>query len=225
MRIHDPDRAGKTFADFSDADRDRILSTRMNINIVGSSVSPSLSSLKSSADQESYGSQLNAQELRNAKYDGLFKEVSYRLSADALDRWLNWGLFSRQEIAEMRDVEFTSDVLLLTLHGTQSATRKVLDDAYEDYSTEFVHMDASVDRFRSLSDLVETGFALGDDVRRMVTKMWAYSLFDVLQRLAYGGPIFQTGEGKPKRVTVATVTRTVHSSSRAHQRRFVARCR
>ena len=105
----------------------------------------------------------------------------------------------------MRDVEFTSDVLLLVLNGTQSATRPVLDKAYEDYANEFEHMDASVDRFRLLSDLVGSGFALGDDVRRMITKMWAYSLYDVLQRLAYGGPIGSTGDRKPKRVSVATV--------------------
>ena len=97
MKIHDADRAGKVFNDLGDPDRDRILSTRMNANIVGLSVTEA-ELLEIFRRMNTYGSQLNAQELRNAKYDGLFKEVSYRLAADSLDRWLQWGLFSNKRL-------------------------------------------------------------------------------------------------------------------------------
>jgi hypothetical protein len=105
----------------------------------------------------------------------------------------------------MRDVEFVSDVLLLTLSGTQSATRTVLDNAYESYSTEFEHMEAAVARFSVLGDFVATGYALGDEVKRMITKGWTYSLYDAMQRLVYGGPIEATGDRKPKRVADKTI--------------------
>lgn len=208
MAIHDSGRAGKTFEKLSEDDKDRILSTRMNVNIVGSLVTES-ELLEIFRRMNTYGAHLNNQELRNAGYDGLFKEVSYRLAGDTLERWLEWGLFNRQEIAEMRDVEFTSDILLLILNGTQMASKKVIDDAYEDYANEFDHMTTVMERFRHLSNLVGIGYELDADVRRMVTKMWAYSLFDALQRLAWGGSISERGLVKPKRVPKATIERLV----------------
>ena len=204
LKVHDPDRAGQRFGDLGDADRDRILSTRMNVNIVGSSVAES-ELLEIFRRMNTYGSHLNAQELRNANKDGFFKEISYRLASESLDRWLAWSLFNRQEIAEMRDVEFTSDVLLLILRGTSSATKKVVDGAYDAYANDFPELDTCVSRFRLLRDSVDAVLSEGAETRRHARKMWAYSLFDALQRITWGGPISNTGPAKGANISAARI--------------------
>ena len=105
MKIHDEGLAGKGFQDLDDSEPRQILSTRLNVNIVGSSVAES-ELLEIFRRMNTYGARLNYQELRNANFSGLFKEVAYRASAETLDSWLVWGLFNRQQIAEMKDVEF-----------------------------------------------------------------------------------------------------------------------
>jgi hypothetical protein len=199
MRIHDPDRAGKAYDELSEADQGRILSTRLNVNIVGSTVSDS-ELLEIFRRMNTFGSRLNAQELRNASFHGYYKEAAYRLASDSFDRWLDWGLFNRQEAAEMSDVAFASELMLLLLTGTQSSTKRSLDDVYKEYEEEFPEIDTVVERYRHLLDLNDSIFQQGAEVRRLRTKMWAYSLVDALQRVVYQGPIAQTDAKKPRRL-------------------------
>ncbi len=201
MKIHDPLRAGKTFSQLSEEDREQILSTRFNVNIVGSTVTES-ELLEIFRRMNTYGARLNYQELRNANFHGVFKEVMYRLSADALDQWLGWGLLTRQDIAEMRDVEFASDLMLLFISGTQSATKKSLDDAYEQYDDEFPFADAGSERFQHVISFLDKALQPTAEVRRIITRMWTYSAVDALQQVLYGGPLAETGAKNPKRMSV-----------------------
>jgi hypothetical protein len=210
MKVHDSVRAGSGFQDLDDEDRDRILSTRLNVNVVGSSVVDS-ELLEIFRRMNTYGARLNAQELRNANFSGLFKEVSYRTSAETLDYWLRWDLFNRQQVAEMQDVEFTSDLFLLLLRGPEAATKPVLDKAYRDYDETFDELEPCLDRFVALRETVDAAYASRESFPRAVSKMWTYSLFDALQRATYGGPLSETGERQAKRVArskiVAACTR------------------
>jgi hypothetical protein len=203
MGIHDERRAGQGFQDLADTDRDRILSTRFSVNIVGSSVAET-ELLEIFRRMNTYGARLNAQELRNANFQGFFKEVAYRTAAEALDYWLRWGLFSRQQIAEMTDVEFTSDLMLLVLRGTEAGTRKVLDDAYKEFDDEFADREVCLRRFSSIMNLLDRIYSDGL-TPRLISKMWTYSLFDALQRTTYGGPISATHDKKPTKVAVVKI--------------------
>jgi hypothetical protein len=203
MAIHDAARAGKGFQDLSDTDRDRILSTRFNVNIVGSSV-PETELLEIFRRMNTYGARLNAQELRNANFQGYFKEVAYRTAAEALDYWLRWGLFNRQQIAEMSDVEFTSDLMMLVIRGVDAGTKKALDDAYEKYDDEFEEREVCLRRFSSIMNVLDEVYA-DRQTPRLVSKMWTYSLFDALQRIMYGGPISATNDQEPTRVALTRI--------------------
>lgn len=188
LAIHDEDRAGKTFAGLSEEDKHQILATRLNVYIV-SAVVPEGEILEVFRRMNTYGARLNRQELRNAKWSGVFKEVSYRLAADAFDYWLRWGLFNRQSIAEMYDVEFTSDLLLLVRSGVQATNQDTLDKAYRELDAEFPDADTCTRRFHDILGLIDAIFEEGTRIRRLRTKMWTYSLFAVLQELRYGGPV------------------------------------
>lgn len=193
QRVHDKTRAGYRFADLDEDDRELILNSRLNVYTVGSSV-VDRELLEIFRRMNTFGAKLNAQELRNAEYSGVFKEFVYRFSAETLDRWLGWGLFTRQAIAEMRDAEFTSDLVVLLVRGRGATTKTVLDKMYEDHEDSFPQLDAVSDRLDQIRDDLDTMFA-GDALRSFRSRMWTYTLVDLLNQRRYGGAI---GEEKPR---------------------------
>lgn len=199
QRVHDRTRAGNRFSDLSEDDRERILNSRLNVYTVPSSV-VDRELLEIFRRMNTYGAKLNAQELRNAEYSGIFKEFVYRFSAETLDRWLEWGLFNRQSVAEMRDAEFVSDLALLVITGRQSVSKGTLDSAYAKYEEQFDLLDAveaRLARFRSDLDSLFTAGSL----KSFRSRMWAYSIIDLLQDLRYDGPLQGTkSRDKPRKL-------------------------
>src|SRR6266508_164766 len=67
----------------------------------------------------SYTLTLNRQEKLNAKYFGYFKQTAYQLAAEesALEAWRRLRVFSNRQIARMKEVELTSDVLVAIVQG------------------------------------------------------------------------------------------------------------
>src|SRR5205085_685434 len=122
-----------------------------------------------------------------------------------LDYWLEWGLFNRQQIAEMQDVEFTSDLMLLLIRGTQPGTKASIDAVYQKYEEDFPELEPCLARFDHFLRLLDRVYRGRGDLRRLVSKMWTYSLADALQRLLYGGPISKTGARSPRKLSVESV--------------------
>lgn len=213
LAIHDPDRAKRTFAQLAESDKHQILGTRLNVYIV-SAVVPDGEILEVFRRMNTYGARLNRQELRNAKWSGVFKEVSYRLAADAFDYWLKWGLFNRQSIAEMADAEFTSDLLLLIRSGVQATSQDALDKAYKDFEEDFPDADVCARRFHDILALIDTIFEQGPRIRRLKTKMWTYSLFSVLQGLRYGGPVADSGDAAAQDLDMQAITAAAVEANR-----------
>lgn len=204
-KIHNPCRANATFDDLGEDDRQQILGSRLTYYTVDSSVSePEL--LEIFRRMNTYGAKLNAQELRNAQFDGVFKEISYELAADFFYYWLEWKALNSQEIAEMRDAEFTSELLLLALEGGNSTSKSRLDKAYEKFDKELPLEDECIGRVTEVMELLNKVFREQEPVRRLTRRMWIYSLFDAIQQVALGGPL--EGPRVPKkRVSLAALKR------------------
>jgi hypothetical protein len=200
LRVHDSVRANFRFNDLDERDRDQILNSRLNVYTVGSSVTDR-ELLEIFRRMNTFGAKLNAQELRNAEYSGVFKEFIYRFSAETLDRWLDWGLFNRQGIAEMRDAEFTSDLVLLLIRGRGPTTKTILDKAYNDHEDSFPQLDAVSRRLSRIRDDLDTLFD-GEALRAFRSRMWTYTLVDMLNQRRYRDPIGARGSvgAKPKRI-------------------------
>jgi Protein of unknown function DUF262 len=194
--LHDPERGDATFADLSKVDRNQILTSRLTFYSVDSSVSEA-ELLEIFRRMNTYGAKLNAQELRNAKFEGVFKEIAYRLAGDFFDYWSEWKTLNGQEIAEMRDAEFTSDLMLLALEGSKATSASRLDSTYEKYEDEFPLADACAKRVSGVMEVLSKVFHEHAPVRRLTKRMWVYSFFDAIQQIRLGGPL----EGKkiPKR--------------------------
>ena len=66
-----------------------------------------------------YSVRLNAQELRNGKYFGYFKQLSYRLAFEHIQFWRDHRIFGERAIARMNEVELTSELIIAQLDGMQ----------------------------------------------------------------------------------------------------------
>jgi hypothetical protein len=76
---------------------------------------------------------LNDQEIRNAHYLGAFKQLAERMADNPLFQTI--GLFTPRDIRRMLDVEYASELLLLTIEGVTNK-KDLLDDAYASFEEE-----------------------------------------------------------------------------------------
>ncbi len=95
---------------------------------------------------------LNAQELRHARFSGAFISLMETLADDPF--WKETGIVTPARIRRMIDVEFVSEIFILTMRGVQNGTEE-LDQAYADYDAEIP--DAEVHRaiFEQTKDLLK----------------------------------------------------------------------
>ena len=121
---------------------------------------------------------LNDQELRNARYKGRFKSAAERVADNPL--FLNIGLFTARDIRRMLDVEFASELLLLTIEGVINK-KDLLDDAYARFEEDFPReVEFEADLNTSLA-LVRS-IANEDNTTAIKTKSNFYSLFGACLR-------------------------------------------
>jgi Protein of unknown function DUF262 len=88
---------------------------------------------------------LNRQELRKAQYEGAFITKMTVLAEDPF--WTTVGVASRARISRMLDVEYVSEIYLLTMHGIQDGSPNSLDKFYAEYDEEIPSEDSSDIRY------------------------------------------------------------------------------
>ena len=143
---------------------------------------------------------LNRQEKLNARWFGWFKQAAYNLAADgpSLEAWEDMSIFNSRQIARMREVELTSDVLVAVVRGISDIS--MIANVYKDYDDEFPNREAAESVFRNALQSILN--QMGPTVRatRFRRIAWFYSLMvsvcDVLEGIPAGmGPgILQPGE-------------------------------
>jgi len=77
---------------------------------------------------------LTDQELRHAKFSGKFIGLMEVLAGDPM--WEKSGVSSTANVRRMRDVEFVSEIFLLTMYGVQEGGADMLDKYYSEYDDE-----------------------------------------------------------------------------------------
>jgi hypothetical protein len=206
LAIHDPERAGAIYQELSPEDQAVILEARLTAYLVDSSVSEA-ELLEIFRRMNTYSAKLNAQELRNANYSGEFKQLAYRLASELYDQWTEWGTLNKQQIAEMRDVEFTSILMLLALNGVGTTSAADLNRAYDEYEEVFPLATRCSERVLEVMHTIDEIFwDQEDSVRRLTTRMWIYSLFDAVQHVRFGGPLLGRTKNS-RRVSLARLRR------------------
>lgn len=102
---------------------------------------------------------LNNQELRKAQYEGAFISKMSVLAEHPF--WGTIGVASRARVSRMLDVEYVSEIYLLTMHGILDGSPSVLDGYYAEYDEEIPGDDAAETTYAKilewLSDLDLSG--------------------------------------------------------------------
>ena len=92
---------------------------------------------------------LNAQEKRNAKYSGEFKQFCLYQASSRIEFWRAYGIFTANDIARMNEVQFISDVVVNFENGLSDYKPKVIDEFYEKYDEDYeysIEMGERLDR-------------------------------------------------------------------------------
>jgi hypothetical protein len=126
---------------------------------------------------------LNAQELRNATYEGPFTQLALILADNRY--WVENRIVSPALIRRMNDVEFVSELLIGVLHGPQGGSAGVVDsyyEQYENYDVEFPEQDLVSELFNSTLQIIQTALPNIKETR-WSNKTDFYTLFVCLSTL------------------------------------------
>lgn len=221
QKKHNSDIANKSFSELSTAEKKRIIEYQFSVHVLPSDTSDS-EVLSIFARMNSTGSKLNEQELRNAEFFGEFKIASYEEAFKNLDRWRNWKIFTEQEIARMKEVEFTSSLFITIMDGLFERTQGNIRKYYEAYDDDFLDMKNVINRFSAIMNTIDEKFG-----REIPTSVFSNSsmflqLFHLVRRLEDSGvpitkalvrDILDVGDrirnrkGIPAKVSVALASR------------------
>ncbi|MEV4266638.1 DUF262 domain-containing protein [Kribbella sp. NPDC049584] len=199
LRAHNSEFHSKRFEELPEDIRSRILQTPLSVNVLPPDIDD-VTVLTIFQRMNSTGLKLNAQELRNGRYYGEFKELSYSLAYEQYQRWLQWKLFDLQKIGQMAEVEFVSDLLGLAVQGVRARTRSVIDKLYRDYDDGVPNAELIAAKFRGAFSQLDEVFgrqSQAPQLKRFRTTGWVYSCFALISRLDYFDPT-----GKPRNGSV-----------------------
>ena len=134
---------------------------------------------------------LNAQELRNGKFFGFFKQSCYLLALEHIEFWRENGIASETSIARMQEVELTSELVIAMLSGLQDK-KKSLDVFYKDFDETFPEREQMEKRFRQVIDVI-TGATESLRSTEFHRRPLFYSLFLVIYHRRFGLPNSRLG--------------------------------
>lgn len=196
---HNAALAGKRWRQLNPDLQQRILSYEFSTHVLPSTTE-SRDVLTIFARLNSTGTPLNHQELRNAKYFGVFKTLMYQLAYEQLERWLDWRVFDPDALSRMQEVEFTSDLAANILDGLHSKSQARLNKTYQRYDEALPHADELARRFRDVMDGLEE--LLGGKIRQSVyrSQVHFFTLFTYAYDEMYGLGSSLAQSKKPKRM-------------------------
>jgi uncharacterized protein with ParB-like and HNH nuclease domain len=182
------DWAGKAYRDLSPIHRQAItnhsFSTEIFVGITDLEV------LEIFARLNTYSVPLNAQELRNGKYFGAFKQSMYSLALEHLEFWRRQHIFSERNIARMLEVELTSELSIALLDGMQDK-KKSLDDYYGKFEEEYPSKNKNEKRFREVIDDINDTFDQRISETEFSRAPLFYTLFCAVAHRRFGLPKFE----------------------------------
>lgn len=183
--IHNSEIAGKPFGRLPKAIQTDILGYEISTHVLPLSFEDR-DVLQVFARMNSTGLKLNPQELRNAQYAGTFKTLAYELSTEQLDRWRRWEIFSEDQIARMREVDLSSDLLINMVFGLTGKSQSRIDKFYADNDTDWPGAESYAHRFRHTMESIDKLLREQFDGSAWSSEVNFFTLFAVIYDLEWG---------------------------------------
>lgn len=167
---------GEYFRDFDDAQKEAFWNYKVVVRGLSQTNDAEIRDLFTRLNTNNIA--LNDQELRNARYRGRFKQTAERLADNPLFQTI--GLFTARDIRRMLDVEFASELLLLTVEGITNK-KDLVDAAYANFEEEFPQEAEYENDFDSAIALLRS-LITDDNKTPAKTKSNFYSLYGACLR-------------------------------------------
>jgi hypothetical protein len=123
---------GEYFADLNDPQKSHFWDYKVVVRILRNTSDAEIRDLFARLNTNNIS--LNDQELRNARFKGRFKNACEGIADNSV--FQVFGLFTAREIRRMVDVEFASELLVLTIHGITNK-KDLIDPNYAEFEEEF----------------------------------------------------------------------------------------
>lgn len=179
-----PRLSGLYFPDLGSAEKRSVYSYQFSIEFLPSTDEGTLSNIFDRINRNV--AKLTPQELRHAKYSGLFATAAERLTADMLRKLPNdFPRIAASSRRQMKDVELVVQLLLLTERGVESYSQNDLDAAYSERDEDWENGAEVEEEFndvitviRSWADSLLTG-----EAKRLRNQADFYSLYGAILEL------------------------------------------
>ena len=204
--------AGKTFDALTPDEKARVTTYSFSAELFHAISDDEV--LEMFARLNTYSVQLNAQELRNGRYFGQFKQTAYGLAYAHLGFWRRHEIFTERSIARMLEVELTSELLIAQIDGMQDK-KKSINNFYEMFDEKFDDRSLHDRRFRAVIDVVSESFSNTLSDTEFSRAPLFYSLYCAIYHRQYGLRGVQLGTPK-RQLTQAerlSLTEAVHRLS------------
>lgn len=186
MAIHNDEFGGKFYSDLPEITRTSFLGYKFTINVFEDISDNDVLNIFSRIN--TYTVKLNAQELRNAQYFGLFKQMVYRLAHKHYSFWNGNKILSESQTARMADAELVSELIISIMDGIQQTKDADINRYYKKYDDIFERRDEIEKKFSEtitlIADILPTELPSLEFKRSPVF----YSLFVALYDAKFGLP-------------------------------------
>ena len=184
-KIHNPEIGNLCFEKLPEKIQKKILSYEFSTHILPINVEDR-DVLQMFARLNATGTRLNSQELRNAEFFGEFKTLMYKLALQQLDKWIEWRIFSSDDISRMKEVETTSDLVMNMIEGLSAKNKKSIDETYKKYDANFPGKDEIEHRFVKIIDTINK--LIKDEITDSIytLEVFFFTLFIYLYDMMYG---------------------------------------
>lgn len=193
---HGRDRRTKlTWGDLSEDAQREFLSYPLSVNVLENISDADVLQIFSRIN--SYSLPLNRQELLNAEYVGEFKQAVDMLGREHLGYWRKNRILTDQQIARMKDLELTVELIAQMMRGLQNQ-RRIISELYKRHDDAFPEIDYLAPRFADTLEHV-SAFCQNEVAETIYRRPPVfYSLFGAIYDLRYG---FESGaEVQPKKL-------------------------
>lgn len=141
--------SGKAFEDLAKKEKERFWNYTVVVRDLGSASNAEIRDLFQRLNKNSVV--LNSQELRNARFKGVFIKLMEDLADDPW--WTDVRIVTPKQVRRMEDIEFISELFIGIMSGPQNK-KDPLDEYYETYEGDFPDKAKHTRRFRDTRALL-----------------------------------------------------------------------
>lgn len=216
-RTHNEDLAGRSFDELDEETKRAILDYEFVVHVLPSRVDDR-EVIQIFRRMNSTNFSLTEQEKRNAEYFGEFKTSVYSLGTEQLQRWRQWKTFTEDDIARMREVELTSELVMMMINQKiEGKSGPNINKAYRDYDENYTYRTQVEKRFRAIMESIDNTFGSYSPDFVFYKKTLIYVFFALIYELLFGLQSL-SAESQAKSLTTRQVSQLKLASERIKMR-------